>query len=277
MLVLHGSGDTVTQIAFAYNNSSLVKVRSGNPLSSGGKWYDWVQLGTNALATATANGLISKDNHILIDLLRRVSDYAVTKEPGVHYGKPTVFVDEKTALVEWLSADKETGSNGYEEGVASFEIEEATEAKAGLMTADDKQALNNLFKGYEYYIKIMCPTNNWRDVLNGIGTLRDFGSRLSINGVNFKDNGFEALFGEFISRIKPVGWNNVMSNYGFLNAIVIDVYSADSEHFILRYSGTDSDDWIYFTTSRSNMSGKMSGVALLYDGDDSDLAIFAIS
>ena len=46
LLTLHGSGDTITQMAFDYANSGNVWVRSGNPSQVGGTgtWKPWVQM-----------------------------------------------------------------------------------------------------------------------------------------------------------------------------------------------------------------------------------------
>ena len=55
LLVLKGAGDTVAQMAFCFNNSGLIRVRSGNPLASGGSWGAWRQLArtTDNVASAT--------------------------------------------------------------------------------------------------------------------------------------------------------------------------------------------------------------------------------
>lgn len=59
LLTLHGSGDTITQMAFDYANSGNVWVRSGNPSQVGGMgtWKPWVQM-----LTAT-NYASSLDSH----------------------------------------------------------------------------------------------------------------------------------------------------------------------------------------------------------------------
>lgn len=46
LLTLHGSGDTIAQMAFDYSNSGNVWVRSGNPTNIGGsgRWKPWVQM-----------------------------------------------------------------------------------------------------------------------------------------------------------------------------------------------------------------------------------------
>ena len=55
LLVLKGAGDTVAQMAFCFNDSGLIRVRSGNPLASSGSWGAWRQLArtTDNVASAT--------------------------------------------------------------------------------------------------------------------------------------------------------------------------------------------------------------------------------
>lgn len=54
LLVLHGDGDTIAQMAFDYSDSGLIEVRSGNPLKSNGKWGDWKQLARTTDKVASA-------------------------------------------------------------------------------------------------------------------------------------------------------------------------------------------------------------------------------
>lgn len=55
LLTLHGSGDTIAQMAFDYSDSGNVWVRSGNPTNIGGtgSWKPWVQMLTATNYSAT--------------------------------------------------------------------------------------------------------------------------------------------------------------------------------------------------------------------------------
>lgn len=55
LLTLHGSGDTIAQMAFDYSDSGNVWVRSGNPTNVGGTgfWRPWVQMLTATNYSAT--------------------------------------------------------------------------------------------------------------------------------------------------------------------------------------------------------------------------------
>ena len=58
LLTLHGSGDTIAQMAFDYSDSGNVWVRSGNPTNIGGtgSWKPWVQMLTATNYSATLDG-----------------------------------------------------------------------------------------------------------------------------------------------------------------------------------------------------------------------------
>ena len=44
VLVVHGGGDTVAQIAFPYMDTHHVNIRVGNPINSGGTWSEWERI-----------------------------------------------------------------------------------------------------------------------------------------------------------------------------------------------------------------------------------------
>ena len=58
MLVLHGGGDTIAQLAFSYSDGGRMKVRAGNPsnVGGGGSWSSWrtIALTTDKVAAASS-------------------------------------------------------------------------------------------------------------------------------------------------------------------------------------------------------------------------------
>lgn len=176
---------------------------------------------------------------------------------GLHFGDIDSSYHDDHITIGWVTVEKETGSEGYEEGYVAKNIYAATATTAGVMSAADKRLLDN---NYMFHILIPKSVNityeeNFKDLSGGI----------MINGVPKASGSAEyaRLESELMKLFEPIGWDN--APYGALDRVVIERIDSEDAHYVYRYEGLDADGWALFY---NRISTKENRYYLYHDGTD---------
>lgn len=123
LLTLHGSGDTITQMAFDYANSGNVWVRSGNPSQVGGvgTWNPWVQMltATNYASTIDSR-YVKKSGDTMtgeLDIQMNGHKLRLYHDNYTHIQSDVEFVFDKRT---WANGTSPNVNNTYSCGEPSY-------------------------------------------------------------------------------------------------------------------------------------------------------------